>query len=286
MKVLVVIDKNKSNLKETEKLYNAEIITASFDRETNADFVANETITNPLDGYNFLSNVYNYTHPDAIFFADSILIKEAASYFAGKNGLGLIAHSKELKIKDNMLIGYVPGGSNVFAEVVSTSHPVLLILRSNESKNVSSIKPRYVTFVKNNSMHLESEEKTRENPLKSARIVIGIGRGVKPSLFPYVKDFAKNIGAEIGCTRPLVDIGLFTEEKMIGETGISISPQIYIALGISGALQHIVGVNAKYIISVNTDPYAPIFAKSAVSINQPVETVLKELKGCLRNFSR
>ncbi len=285
MKFLVIMNENKGILKEVEKL-NAEIVTASFNRETNADFVASETITNALDGYNFLSNVYNYTHPDAIFFADDTPLRETASYFSGKNGLGLIAHSKGLKTKDKKLVGYVPGGNNVFAEVVSTSHPVLLILRSSKSGEFSSTKHQHVSFIKNNRIHLESAERIRENPLKSARIIVGIGRGVKPVLFADVEKFAKDIGAEVGCTRPLVDVGLFPEEKMIGETGIYVSPEVYIALGISGALQHITSVDAKYIIAVNTDPGAPIFAKSTLSINQPVETVLKELKKCIKNFLR
>jgi len=284
MRFLAVVDKNNGIVKQLKQL-GGEIFIASFDREGNANFVPSEEITNVIEGYNFLDKVSESLQPDAIFFASDLILKETASYFSGKKGLGLIAHSKELRLENGKLIGLVPGGNNLFAEVLSISHPVLLILKGDKKTKMPHINPEYISFSKDNKLHLESIEEMAKDPIKSARIVIGVGRGVKSSLIPAVEQFAKTIGAEVGCTRPVSDIGLLPEERMIGETGLDISPDIYIALGISGALQHMTAINAKYIIAVNNDPDAPIFSRSKISINQPVEIVLENLRECLKNFS-
>lgn len=284
MKFLIVVDKHNSIIEKVSQL-GGEIFVASFDKKSSTNFVPSEKITNAIEGCSFLEKVCEELVPDVIFFSSDLILREAASYFSGKKGLGLIAHSKKLRMDSDRLIGTVPGGNNLFAEVLSVSCPVLLILKDDKVVEMPPIKPKYVSFKTSDLIRRDSIKKASANPIKTARIVIGVGRGVKYSLMSEVEKFAKSINGEIGCTRPLADIGMLPEERMIGETGISISPDIYIALGISGALQHVAGINAKHIIAVNSDPNAPIFSKSEISINQPVEVVLKDLKKCLKSFS-
>lgn len=284
MKFLVVVNKYNGIIKKVSKL-GGEIFVAGFDKKSNANFVPSHEITNAIEGCSFLMKVCDELVPDAVFFSSDLILRETASYFSGKRELGLVAHSKKLKMDGGRLIGTVPGGNNLFAEVLSVSSPALLILKDDKMVETPSIKPKYVPFETSSLIRLDSVEKASVNPVKTAHIVIGVGRGVKNSLMPEVEKFAKSINGEIGCTRPLADIGMFPEESMIGETGISIAPDIYIALGISGALQHMSGVNARHVIAVNSDPDAPIFSKSEISINQPVEVVLKDLRKCLKSFS-
>lgn len=104
-------------------------------------------------------------------------------------------------------------------------------------------------------------EEERELTLDNAAIIVGAGRGVKTQEGMYqVAAFAKSIGAAFGVSKPLVDNGWISHDFQIGVTGKKIHPKIYIALGISGAIQHALGIkDAELVIAVNTDPDANIF---------------------------
>ena len=97
--------------------------------------------------------------------------------------------------------------------------------------------------------------------LSKAEIIVGVGRGIrKAENLKIIEALADVLGAEIGASRPVVDSEWLGRERQVGSSGQSISPRLYIACGISGAIQHIVGIrNSDYIVAVNTDPNAPIF---------------------------
>ena len=105
------------------------------------------------------------------------------------------------------------------------------------------------------------EEKTEDIDISSADILVSIGRGVgKPENIQIVQEFADEIGAVLSCSRPVADKGWLPKSRQVGISGKIVRPKIYIALGISGAFQHQVGMkNSKTIIAVNKDPKAPIF---------------------------
>ncbi|HSR68890.1 MAG TPA: electron transfer flavoprotein subunit alpha/FixB family protein [Acidobacteriota bacterium] len=97
--------------------------------------------------------------------------------------------------------------------------------------------------------------------LTKADVIVGVGRGVKKEEnLAMVRELAEVLGAEIGASRPVVDNDWMERERQIGSSGQNVSPKLYIALGISGAIQHIVGMKgSNTIVAVNTDPNAPIF---------------------------
>ena len=97
--------------------------------------------------------------------------------------------------------------------------------------------------------------------LTSAEIIVSVGRGIgKEENVPMAKDLAKAIGGELASSRPVVDAGWLSSTHQIGSSGQSVSPKMYLALGISGAIQHVVGMKgAKNIVAINKDPEAPIF---------------------------
>ncbi len=97
--------------------------------------------------------------------------------------------------------------------------------------------------------------------LDKAEIVVGVGRGIKKEEnLKLIEDLADALGAEIGASRPVVDNGWLERERQIGSSGQNIAPRLYIACGISGAIQHVVGMkNSSCIVAINTDPNAPIF---------------------------
>ncbi|MDP8990873.1 MAG: electron transfer flavoprotein subunit alpha/FixB family protein, partial [Acidobacteriota bacterium] len=97
--------------------------------------------------------------------------------------------------------------------------------------------------------------------LTAAEIIVSVGRGIKEqSNLPVVEDLAKALGAELAASRPICDAGWLPMERHVGSSGQTVTPKVYIAVGISGAIQHLVGMKgAKTIVAINKDPNAPIF---------------------------
>ena len=97
--------------------------------------------------------------------------------------------------------------------------------------------------------------------LGSAQMIVGVGRGIKDAAnLPLVQDLATALGAELGASRPICDNGWLPMERQIGSSGQTIAPKLYLALGISGAIQHLVGIKgSQCVVAVNKDPDAPIF---------------------------
>jgi electron transfer flavoprotein alpha subunit len=111
-------------------------------------------------------------------------------------------------------------------------------------------------------------------------VVVGVGRGIKEQEnLAMVEEFAKALGGVVGCTRPVVDAEWLPKDRQVGSSGKTIKPKLYIALGISGAFQHIAGMKgADTIIAVNKDPNAPIFAEADYGIVDDLFKVVPVLK--------
>ena len=108
---------------------------------------------------------------------------------------------------------------------------------------------------------LTVDKVTGEVPLSEADIVVSGGRGLKgPENWGLVTDLAQLLGAATACSRPVADIHWRPHHEHVGQTGLAIAPNLYIAIGISGAIQHLAGVNrSKTIVVINKDPEAPFF---------------------------
>jgi electron transfer flavoprotein alpha subunit len=123
-------------------------------------------------------------------------------------------------------------------------------------------------------------------PLPEAELVVSAGRGLKgPENWGIVEDLAKSLGATTACSRPVADIGWRPHHEHVGQTGVAIRPNLYIAAGISGAIQHLAGVNgSKVIVVINTDPEAPFFKAADYGIIGDAFEVLPKLTTAVNNF--
>lgn len=123
-------------------------------------------------------------------------------------------------------------------------------------------------------------------PLPEAELVVSAGRGLKgPENWGIVEDLAKELDAATACSRPVADSGWRPHHEHVGQTGVAIRPNLYIAAGISGAIQHLAGVNgSKVIVVINTDPEAPFFKAADYGVVGDAFEVLPRLTEAVKNF--
>ena len=123
-------------------------------------------------------------------------------------------------------------------------------------------------------------------PLPEAELVVSAGRGLKgPENWGMVEELAKLLGAATACSRPVADIGWRPHHQHVGQTGIAIRPNLYIAIGISGAIQHLAGVNgSKKIVVINTDPEAPFFKAADYGVVGDAFEVVPRLIEAVKKF--
>ena len=199
---------------------------------------------------------------------------------------------KEGKVYENLLYQIRPAfGGNIVATIVNPEHrPQMATVREGVMKkeildadykgevinhDVAKYVPETDYVVKVIDRHVE---KAKHN-LKGAPIVIagGYGMGSREN-FDMLFDLAATLGAEVGASRAAVDAGYIEHERQIGQTGVTVRPKLYIACGISGQIQHIAGMqDSSIIISINSDPNAPINTIADYVITGTVEEVIPKL---------
>lgn len=133
---------------------------------------------------------------------------------------------------------------------------------------------------------LSTKKPEGEIPLPEAELVVSAGRGLKgPENWGMVEDLAVSLGAATACSRPVADIGWRPHHEHVGQTGVAIRPNLYIAIGISGAIQHLAGVNgSKVIVVINTDPEAPFFKAADYGIIGDAFEVVPRLNEAVNKF--
>ena len=133
---------------------------------------------------------------------------------------------------------------------------------------------------------LGRSEESDTIPLPEAELVVSAGRGLKgPENWGMVEELATLLGAATACSRPVADVGWRPHHEHVGQTGITVSPNLYIAIGISGAIQHLAGVNnSKVIVVINTDPEAPFFKAADYGIVGDAFEVVPQLITAIRSL--
>ena len=123
-------------------------------------------------------------------------------------------------------------------------------------------------------------------PLPEAELVVSAGRGMKgPENWGIIEDLANVLGATTACSRPVADVGWRPHHEHVGQTGVAIRPNLYIAIGISGAIQHLAGVNqSKVIVVINKDPEAPFFKAADYGIIGDAFEVVPKLTEAIKAF--
>lgn len=123
-------------------------------------------------------------------------------------------------------------------------------------------------------------------PLPEAELVVSAGRGMKgPENWGIIEELAENMGATTACSRPVADADWRPHHEHVGQTGVAIRPNLYVAIGISGAIQHLAGVNSsKTIVVINKDPEAPFFKAADYGVVGDLFDVVPRLNEAVKNF--
>ena len=216
-------------------------------------------------------------NPDFFILNSTTEGREIAPVVASSLGTGLTADCTKLEIVDNKLVSTRPTfGGKLMASILSKKNPQMATLRVNTFKkktfeNQNGLIIEELNFDTPESL-IEILDYKKENKsfynLQNAKIILAGGMGLKSKEnFEKLKHLASLINAKVGASRKAVDKGFIEKEHQIGQTGTTVTPEIYVAFGISGAIHHIIGMeNSKKIIAINTDKNAPIFNHADVGI--------------------
>lgn len=248
------------------------------------------------DVSNGLDSLIRQSKPYLVLFPSNYHGRYFASTLATRLNLGLVAECVELKYdreNDRILFFRTAIDSSAMVSIVCTANIQMCTMKSIKLTEVQYTKVEthyiYYKFTENDqffSLVKVSEKRfftQNETSLKDTKVIIGVGKGAINCL-EQVYQLASLINASIGCTRGVVESGIFTVDHQIGQSGKSVSPDLYIAFGISGASQHMIGLkNAKTIIAVNKNKDARIFEYSDYAIvedsSKVTEQLIKKVKG-------
>jgi len=242
-----------------------------------------------------VAEILNTLQPKVVLSAASVDGKDLSARVAARLGAGLAQDCTALKIEAGALKAQRPvyaGKALAWYEWADGAYPQMASCRPNvmdcllpdPSKSAAVEAPAVAlpTAVKSKVVGVEAAPGKVD--LAEAQIIVSGGRGLKgPEHFAVLEELAQLLGGAVGASRAAVDAGWRPHAEQVGQTGKVVTPTLYIACGISGAIQHLAGMgSSKFIVAVNKDPEAPIFSKADYGVVEDlfqfVPAFIEELK--------
>ncbi|MCR4963132.1 MAG: electron transfer flavoprotein subunit alpha [Firmicutes bacterium] len=238
----------------------------------------------------WLDQVVREGKPEILLFGATGFGRSLAPKLAARWQTGLTADCTVLEIhkESGLLYQTRPAfGGNLMATIYTPSHrpqmatvrpgvmPYPVLDESRRGEILSQPFPQDFQAL----VRLLQQRRIQAETIADAELIVAVGRGIgNAKNVALARQLAEKLGAALGCTRPLVDTGWCEYKHQVGQTGCAVAPKVYLALGISGAIQHLAGIaGAQTVIAVNSDPEAPIFAQAQYKIVGDCLDVLKAL---------
>jgi electron transfer flavoprotein alpha subunit len=220
-----------------------------------------------------LAGLISHVQPETVLLGATILGKDLAVRLAARLNAPLAMDAVALTIEnDDLKVTRPLFGGRLLAEVSLTTAPRLVALRPNAasialSEAAGRLEPIVCAAPKGKIEFLERVGSLEKMDLTEADIVVSGGRGLGGNDFSILEDLAEALNGAVGASRSAVDEGWRPHSDQVGQTGKVVSPALYIACGISGAVQHLTGMSSsKTIVAINKDPDAPIFTRADFGI--------------------
>jgi electron transfer flavoprotein alpha subunit len=232
--------------------------------------------------------------PDLILMGQAYTDRDVAGRLAARLGVGVLSNASDVRLADGRVETdhEIFGGAQI-ATAAMSQRPFIVLVRpkSFPAEPSGGAAPAMDTMELPDTGNSEakvtgSHAEEREGPqLGDAAVVVSGGRGLgSAEAYDLIEKVAKPLGAATGATRAIVDAGWVPYAKQVGQTGKTVKPDVYLAAGISGAMQHLVGMkDAGTIIAINKDPDAPIFSVADLGIVGDVHKVLPQLIAALES---
>src|SRR5438477_8957632 len=242
----------------------------------------------PQPRVDVLAHLVRAKEIDTVLFANSVLAADVAAGLAARLDAGLNWDLTDVVRADGKLVGKRPAlQDSVYVDVGWTSEPRLALFRSGSfdpnatggSAEVEDLSVELEDFSTSARMVEQAHEESEGPSIEDAEVVVAGGRGLGgPENFTLVEELAKALGGAVGATRAVVDAGWYPYSTQVGQTGKTVAPKLYIACGISGAIQHKVGMQSSgVIVAINKDPNAPIFEFADLGVVGDVHEVVPKL---------
>jgi len=234
--------------------------------------------------------------PNIVIYPATKIGRDLAPRVAATLEVGLTADCTGLSIQDGRLLQTRPAfGGNIMADIISVTRPQMATVRPNVMKKGLPNKDRSVEVIvvpmkinikgiRTVIKEITSIKSSDAIPLDEAKIIVSGGRGVgSKENFKIIEDLAGILNAAVGASRSVVDLGWKPKSFQVGQSGTTVSPKIYVACGISGKIQHLVGMSGSdIIIAINKDPEAPIFNVADYGIVGDLNKIVPVLTEALR----